>query len=45
MAGPTLNLLPTWWAAVAGYALCWSIIADEDNTLCSPENRGVNGLW
>lgn len=33
---PTLNLLPTWWAAVAGYALCWSIIAGTDDT---------TGLW
>ncbi|WP_308608741.1 hypothetical protein [uncultured Corynebacterium sp.] len=33
---PTLNLLPTWWAAVAGYALCWSIIAGTDD---------ITGLW
>ena len=36
MAGPTLNLLPTWWAAVAGYALCWSLIAGTDD---------ITGLW
>lgn len=33
---PYPNLLPIWWAAVAGYALGWSIIAGTDDT---------TGLW
>ncbi|MCQ9350121.1 hypothetical protein [Corynebacterium sp. 5QC2CO] len=33
---PYPNLLPIWWAAVAGYSLAWSIIAGTDDT---------TGLW